>query len=204
MPYCNPRGLQPRKETCSPAAQRLLHRGSTEVGRDVQTPRQAQEVPAGWAQGAVGPALVSCSHGVGPRHSRDSTQRAAPTSRRLEPRQRRAIACQTAPYRCGHRRRLASLQHVCARARQRQEESSPFHYQTQPGKYREGSCSRALLPTAFEPGSGKMPPRDSKPYITESLNVRGWKGPLWVIQSNPPAEAGSPTAGCTGPCPGGS
>jgi len=30
------------------------------------------------------------------------------------------------------------------------------------------------------------------------------KGPLWVIQSNPPAEAGSPTAGCTGPCPGGS
>jgi len=39
---------------------------------------------------------------------------------------------------------------------------------------------------------------------TESQNVRGWKGPLWVIQSNPPAEAGSPTAGCTGPCPGGS
>ena len=30
--------------------------------------------------------------------------------------------------------------------------------------------------------------------ITESQNGRGWKGPLWVIQSNPPAEAGSPTA----------
>ena len=40
--------------------------------------------------------------------------------------------------------------------------------------------------------------------ITESQNGRGWKGPLWVIQSNPTAEAGSPTAGCTGPCPGGS
>ena len=40
--------------------------------------------------------------------------------------------------------------------------------------------------------------------ITESQNGRGWKGPLWVTQSNPPAEAGSPTAGCTGPCPGGS
>ena len=40
--------------------------------------------------------------------------------------------------------------------------------------------------------------------ITESQNSRGWKGPLWVTQSNPPAEAGSPTAGCTGPCPGGS
>ena len=39
---------------------------------------------------------------------------------------------------------------------------------------------------------------------TESQDVRGWKGPLWVISSNPPAEAGSPTAGCTGPCPGGS
>ena len=38
--------------------------------------------------------------------------------------------------------------------------------------------------------------------ITESQNSRGWKGPLWVTQSNPPAEAGSPTAGCTGPCPG--
>ena len=39
--------------------------------------------------------------------------------------------------------------------------------------------------------------------ITESQNARGWKGPLWVTQSSPPAEAGSPTAGCTGPCPGG-
>jgi len=36
--------------------------------------------------------------------------------------------------------------------------------------------------------------------ITESQNGRGWKGPLWVTQSNPPAEAESPTAGCTGPC----
>ena len=34
----------------------------------------------------------------------------------------------------------------------------------------------------------------------ESQNGRGWKGPLWVTQSNPPAKAGSPTAGCTGPC----
>ena len=41
-------------------------------------------------------------------------------------------------------------------------------------------------------------------YFTESQNGRGWKGPLWVIWSNPPAEAGSPTAGYTGPCPGGS
>jgi len=38
--------------------------------------------------------------------------------------------------------------------------------------------------------------------ITESQNVWGWKGPLWVTQSNPPAEAGSPRAGCTGPRPG--
>jgi len=41
-----------------------------------------------------------------------------------------------------------------------------------------------------------------KYHFTESQNVRGWKGPLWVIWSNPPAEEGSPTAGCTGPCPG--
>ena len=40
--------------------------------------------------------------------------------------------------------------------------------------------------------------------ITESQRGRGWKGPLWVIYSNPPAEAGSPTVGCRGPCPGGS
>ena len=38
---------------------------------------------------------------------------------------------------------------------------------------------------------------------TESQNVRGWKGPLWIIYSNPPAKAGSPKAGCKGPCPGG-
>jgi len=38
--------------------------------------------------------------------------------------------------------------------------------------------------------------------ITESQNGRGWKGPLWIIWSNPTAEAGLPTAGCTGPCPG--
>jgi len=31
--------------------------------------------------------------------------------------------------------------------------------------------------------------------ITESQNGRGWKGPLRVTQSNPPAEAGSPRAG---------
>jgi len=27
--------------------------------------------------------------------------------------------------------------------------------------------------------------------ITESQNVRAWEGPLWVTESNPPAEAGS-------------
>ena len=37
--------------------------------------------------------------------------------------------------------------------------------------------------------------------ITESQNVRGWKRPLWVIYSNPPDEAGSPTVRCRGPCP---
>ena len=40
--------------------------------------------------------------------------------------------------------------------------------------------------------------------VTKSQNVRGWKGPLWVTQPNPPAKAGSPRAGCTGSCPGGS
>ena len=40
-------------------------------------------------------------------------------------------------------------------------------------------------------------------YLQELQNGRGWKGPLGIIQSNPSAEAGSPEAGCTGPCPGG-
>ena len=39
---------------------------------------------------------------------------------------------------------------------------------------------------------------------TESQNGRGWQGPLWVTQSNPPAQARSPRAGCTAPRPGGS
>jgi len=34
--------------------------------------------------------------------------------------------------------------------------------------------------------------------IAVSQNVRRQKGPLWIISSNPPAKAGSPTAGCTG------
>jgi len=39
--------------------------------------------------------------------------------------------------------------------------------------------------------------------VTESQNGGGWKRPLWVTQSNPPAEGGSPRAGCTAPRPGG-
>ena len=39
--------------------------------------------------------------------------------------------------------------------------------------------------------------------ITESQHGGGWKGPLGVTQSNSPAEAGSPRAGCTAPRPGG-
>jgi len=45
-------------------------------------------------------------------------------------------------------------------------------------------------------GAGKSnPDKPNNISFTESQNGRGWKGPLWVIQSNPPAEAGSPTAG---------
>ena len=39
--------------------------------------------------------------------------------------------------------------------------------------------------------------------VKESQNIRGQKGLLWIIWSSLPAEAGSPTAGCTGPCPDG-
>ena len=60
------------------------------------------------------------------------------------------------------------------------------------------SLSCCSLPCCMH-GQGSNSPHP----FTESQNVRGWKGSLWVIQSNPPAEAGSPTAGCTGPCPGG-
>jgi len=38
--------------------------------------------------------------------------------------------------------------------------------------------------------------------ITESQNRRGWKGPLGISYSSPPAKAVSPTAGCTRACPG--
>ena len=61
------------------------------------------------------------------------------------------------------------------------------HPDAKPTRNSEHSCS-ALFPAPF----------------TESQNVQGWKGPLWVTQSNPPAEAGSPRAGCAGPCLGGS
>lgn len=38
-------------------------------------------------------------------------------------------------------------------------------------------------------------------HITESQNGWGWEGPLEVILSNPPAQAGSPRAGWQGSCP---
>jgi len=63
---------------------------------------------------------------------------------------------------------------------------------------------RAAFPRA---AAGCFPQRCSGTYPllpTESQHGRGWQGPLWVIWSNPPAEAGSPRAGCTAPCPGGS
>jgi len=37
--------------------------------------------------------------------------------------------------------------------------------------------------------------------LTESQNGQGWKGPLGIIKFNPPAKAGSPTAGGTRPSP---
>jgi len=62
------------------------------------------------------------------------------------------------------------------------------------------SAGNLKLPFAGFPGL----PAHRRICFTESQNVWGWKGPLWVTQSNPPAKAGSPTAGCTEPRPGGS
>jgi len=71
---------------------------------------------------------------------------------------------------------------------------------------------RDRRPAQGSPGSRQEPPGRSVPgalravfqgsaeVVTESQNGQGWKGPLWVTQSNPPAEAGSPTVGCRGPC----
>lgn len=60
MQLQNPRGLQPCKETCSPAAPGLLCWGwcsYTETSRDMGTPGMAWEALVGWAQGGVGPLL---------------------------------------------------------------------------------------------------------------------------------------------------
>ena len=62
------------------------------------------------------------------------------------------------------------------------------------GAGEQGCCARCRALAATESQNHR---------ITEPQNVPGWKGPLWVIQSNPPAKAGSPTAGSTGTCPGG-
>ena len=39
--------------------------------------------------------------------------------------------------------------------------------------------------------------------VTEPQHGGGWEGPLWVTQPKPPAQAGSPRAGCTAARPGG-
>ena len=83
----------------------------------------------------------------------------------------------------------------------------PQHTQPQACPYDPPTHTRPSFCSRFYPDSV---PKACASYrtddhrITESQNVRGWKGPLWVIWANPSAEAGSPTAGCTGPCPGGS
>ena len=67
-----------------------------------------------------------------------------------------------------------------------------------PGHRDPRVCVRSPGCTDRACGSGQH--RGGAGRITESQNGGGWKGPLWVTQSNPAAEAGSPTAGCTGPC----
>ena len=67
--------------------------------------------------------------------------------------------------------------------------------------HQDEASSLSLRPGRLTP----PPPCPGPPAgATESQSGQGWKGPLSVIQSNPPAEAGSPTAGCTGPHPDGS
>jgi len=68
----------------------------------------------------------------------------------------------------------------------------------------EGMFKRHLV-QPFCSDQGQLPLYQSQNHrTTESQNGRRWKGPLWVIWYNPPVKAGSPTAGCTGCCPGGS
>ena len=80
-----------------------------------------------------------------------------------------------------------------------------------------GFCQRSANPLLSSKGShsasAHQTQRTSRDIDTVSRNPaqatvsqcgRSWKGPLWVIQSNPPAQAGSPRAGCTRPHPGGS
>lgn len=155
MQYWNPRGLQPRKETCSPAAQRLLRqgsRGSTEAGRDVWIPRTVREVLVGWAESAVGPPLVTCSHGPGLKRGRDSTHRCCSNKQIFS----------TTPAN-GHRLQSSSVQvwaqatahkftaRVCeGQATQGSNITSVFHYQAQQLKYSDCSCWSTWSPKVFE------------------------------------------------------
>ena len=69
----------------------------------------------------------------------------------------------------------------------------------------ESNGSVCHCPVTARPQTSLILLSNSPRKVTESQSQhgRGWQGPLWVTQSNPPAKAGSPTAGCTGPCPGG-
>ena len=66
-----------------------------------------------------------------------------------------------------------------------------------------------MLPSVYTSADGEcwgthiLQINEDKCPSEESQNGRGWKWPLWIIQSNSPAEAGSPRAGYTGPHPGG-
>ena len=63
---------------------------------------------------------------------------------------------------------------------------------------RKGGGVKSLIICKAVPGGSAHSTR----HAPESQNGRGWKGPLGT-PSPTPAKAGSPRAGCTGPCPGG-
>jgi len=119
-------------------------------------------------------------NGKAPTSSRDPQHRAPPNTAHLRV---STYRCHVCPCR-GDRRARGHSGQVCP----------PFAMPT--GAWRPSSgCPCGTVPSC--------PYLDTR-HVTESQNVRGWKGPLWITQSNPPTEAGSPRAGCTGPCPDGS
>ena len=71
-------------------------------------------------------------------------------------------------------------------------------------KIKDWPCFTSVLPLCWATGSKDIRPAQSSASVQgvpQPPMGWGWRAPLGIAWSNPLSKAGSPAAGCSGPCP---